>query len=40
VAAVLSALDVILIPAYAWLMLVFMLMLGCHSLVMVWKNRL
>jgi hypothetical protein len=40
VAAVLSALDVIRIPAYAWLMLVFMLMLGSHSLVMVWKNRM
>jgi hypothetical protein len=38
VAAVLSALDLIHIPAYAWLMLVFMLMLGCHSLVMVWKT--
>ncbi len=38
--AILSALEVIQLPVYAWLMLVFMIMLLVHSLVMVWKNRM
>ena len=38
--AILSGMQVIQMPGYAWLMLVFMLMLGCHSLVMVWKNSM
>jgi hypothetical protein len=39
VAAILSAVNAVNFPAYAWLMLVFLIMLLIHSLVMVLKNK-